>query len=315
MKTALFSVLALVAFAANSVLCRLALGRHLIDAASFTSVRLLAGAAMLLLLRRVLAVSSASDSSSWRRRGALAAFRPALRAEGGAAPVPEERAPYAGNWPAAAMLFAYAAAFSFAYVTLPTATGALLLFGAVQLTMLLHTLVKGHRLHALEWTGLVLAFTGFLYLVLPGITAPSFAGFALMTIAGAAWGFYTLLGRSSQNPLADTAGNFLRTLPMLGLLFPFAWLGGHASAAGILWAVLSGAVTSGLGYTVWYFALRNLTATRAAAMQLAVPVLAAFGGVAFLGESITLRMTLAAALVLGGIALVIRARTGAVRRI
>ena len=276
MKTALYSVLALLAFAANSVICRLALGRQLIDAASFTSVRLLAGAAMLLLLHRLLA--------------------------------PRESLRPAGNWPAAAMLFAYAAAFSFAYVTLPTATGALLLFGAVQLTMILSTLAKGHRLHALEWTGLVLAFAGFVYLVLPGLTAPSFAGFALMTVAGAAWGFYTLFGRSSQNPLADTAGNFIRTLPMLGLLLPFAWLGGHASANGVLLAALSGAVTSGIGYTIWYLALRNLTATQAAIMQLSVPVLAAFGGVILLGESITLRMTAAAALVLGGIALVIRAR-------
>ena len=279
MKTALFSVLALLAFAANSVICRLALGRQLIDAASFTSVRLLAGAAMLLLLRRLLA--------------------------------PRESLLPAGNWPAAAMLFAYAAAFSFAYVTLPTATGALLLFGSVQLTMLLATLAKGHRMHALEWTGLVLAFAGFLYLVLPGITAPSFSGFALMTIAGAAWGFYTLLGRTTNNPFADTAGNFLRTIPMLGLLLPFAWLGGHASTPGILWAALSGSVTSGIGYTIWYLALRNLTATQAATMQLAVPVLAAFGGVVLLGESITLRMTLAAALVIGGIALVIRAQTKA----
>ncbi len=277
MKTALFSVLPLLAFAANSVICRLALGRQLIDAASFTSVRLLAGAAMLLLLRRLLA--------------------------------PRESLRPAGNWPAATMLFAYAAAFSFAYVTLPTATGALLLFGAVQLTMILSTLAQGHRLHALEWTGLGIAFTGFLYLVLPGLTAPSFAGFALMTTAGIAWGFYTLIGRGSQNPLADTAGNFVRTLPMLGLLFPFAWLGGHASTPGILWAVLSGAVTSGIGYTIWYLALRNLSAPQAATLQLSVPVLAAFGGVVLLGESITLRMTLASILVLGGIALVIRARS------
>lgn len=283
MKPALFSVLALLAFAANSVICRLALGRHLIDAASFTSVRLLAGAVVLLLLRRLLA--------------------------------PRESLRPAGNWPAAAMLFAYAAAFSFAYVTLPTATGALLLFGAVQLTMILSTLAKGHRMHALEWTGLAFAFSGFVYLVLPGLAAPTFAGFALMTTAGIAWGFYTLFGRGSQNPLADTAGNFIRTLPMLGLLLPFAWLGGHTSANGILLATLSGAVTSGIGYTIWYLALRNLTATQAATMQLAVPVLAAFGGVVLLGESITLRMSIAAALVLGGIALVIRARTGAVRRI
>lgn len=276
MKTALLSILALCAFAANSVICRLALGRHLIDAASFTAVRLLAGAATLLLIHRLIA-----PRGPWRP---------------------------AGSWTAAALLFVYAAPFSFAYLTLSTATGALLLFGSVQLTMFLAAVAQGHRLRRLEWIGLGVAGAGLLYLVLPGLATPSFAGFCLMTVAGSAWGFYTLRGRASVDPVADTAGNFIRTLPMLGLLLPFVWLGGQASVAGIIWAVLSGAVTSGVGYTIWYFALRNLTAPQAATMQLSVPVLAALGGVLLLGEALTLRLTLAATLVLGGIALVIRAR-------
>ena len=276
MRTAVFSLLALIGFAANSVICRLALGRHLIDAASFTSVRLLSGALALGLLHRLLAPN-------------------------------ESRRP-AGSWRAALLLFAYAAPFSFAYVTLATGTGALLLFSAVQVTMILAVLFRRHRLQPLEWAGLAVAFAGFLYLVLPGVSAPPVAGSLLMTIAGVAWGGYTLLGQQTKNPVADTAGNFARTLPLLTLLVPFSYLAGHASTPGILLAVLSGAVTSGVGYTLWYFALRGLTATQAATIQLFAPVLAAFGGIFLLGETLTLRLTLAGALVLGGIALVVRGR-------
>ena len=276
MRTAVFSLLALIGFAANSVICRLALGRQLIDAALFTSVRLLSGALALVLLHRLLA--------------------------------PNETRRPAGSWRAALMLFAYAASFSFAYVTLAAGTGALILFTAVQATMILAVLFRRHRLQSLEWTGLAVAFAGFLYLVLPGVSAPTYSGSILMTVAGVAWGCYTLLGQQTKNPVADTAGNFIRTVPMLVVLLPFMFVAGHCSTPGFMLAVLSGAVTSGVGYTIWYIALRGLTALQAATIQLFAPVLAAFGGILLLGESLSLRLAIAGTLVLGGIAIVVRGR-------
>jgi len=275
-KTLVFTTLALIAFAANSVLCRLALGERVIDAAGFTSVRLLSGA---LVLSCILKVSDKKSGSSAR-----------------------------GSWSAACMLFIYAVTFSFAYLTLNTGTGALILFGSVQITMILWSLFSGNRLLPIEWLGVIVAFSGIVYLVLPGVTAPSFIGFSLMTAAGIAWGLYTLKGRGSTNPLSDTSYNFLRSIPFVIVLGLFFFRNLHISHEGIILAAISGSITSGIGYTLWYIALRGISATQAAVVQLSVPVIAGFGGVVFVSEQISLRLSLSALLTLGGILMVILGR-------
>ena len=272
-KTIFFTVLALIAFAANSVLCRSALGENLIDPASFTSIRLLSGGVMLMV---ILQFNRKNKSSSTK-----------------------------GSWLASIMLFLYAAAFSFAYITLDTGTGALILFAAVQITMILVSIVSGNKLHATEWIGLTIAFIGFVYLILPGITTPSAAGFSLMTIAGIAWGFYTIKGQGSKNPLFDTAYNFSRSILFILILMIITFQFSHVSSKGILLAMISGGITSGIGYTVWYVALGGLSITQAAVVQLSVPVIASLGGVVFVSEQITLRYILASLLILGGILIVV----------
>jgi drug/metabolite transporter (DMT)-like permease len=274
--TALYTALTMVAFASNSLLNRLALGGESIDAVSYTSIRLISGALMLWLI------------SSLQKNSAVPKIR--------------------GSWISASMLFLYAIAFSFAYLSLNAGTGALILFGTVQVTMILAALRSGERPQLLEWLGLLLALGGLVYLVLPGLEAPSLLGSALMTVAGIAWGVYSLRGRGTGSPLADTTGNFIRAVPLI-LAVRLITLGDvHLSQPGILLAVLSGAVASGLGYVIWYAALSGLTATRAAIVQLSVPVLAAWGGVVFLAEDISLRLILAGAFILGGIALAIWGR-------
>jgi drug/metabolite transporter (DMT)-like permease len=276
MKTFSYTVFALVAFAFNSILCRLALGAEAIDAASFTLIRLISGAVTLV------AISLFFDRKESN----------------------EKR----GNWFSAFFLFAYAVCFSFAYVNLTTGTGALVLFGSVQATMIFVALLKGERPKILEWLGLIFALGGLIYLVFPGLSSPPFFSSALMAIAGIAWGFYTLRGKGSTNPLADTTGNFVRAVPMVILLsLPFIYQI-HLSPRGILLAVLSGAIASGIGYSVWYAALKFHTATRAAILQLSVPALAATGGVIFLAETVSLRLLLATILILGGISLAILGR-------
>jgi len=275
-KTLFFSALALIAFAANSVLCRLALGDESIDAAGFTIIRLLSGAVVLSV---ILTFSTNKNRSRSR-----------------------------GSWPASIMLFVYAITFSFAYISLATGTGALILFAAVQITMILMALISGYRLHVSEWLGLALAFFGFVYLVLPGVTAPPLLSFTLMTIAGIAWGLYTLKGKDSANPLADTAYNFLRTTPLVIILAIITLQNLHLSLEGIILAASSGAIASGIGYTLWYIALAGLSATQAAVIQLLVPIIAAFGGVIFVSEAITFRLSLAAGLILGGVLLVVLGR-------
>jgi drug/metabolite transporter (DMT)-like permease len=275
-KTSTFTVLALIAFAANSVLCRLALGENTIDAASFTSIRLLSGALVLLV---ILGFNHKKNSPSTK-----------------------------GSWPASLMLFSYALAFSFAFTTLDTATGSLILFSSVQITMILLSLVAGDRLHLVEWLGVTVAFIGFLYLVLPGVTAPSVTGLFLMTVAGVSWAVYTLKGRGSVNPLSDTAYNFARTIPLVVALIALTFRKAQLSSEGTLLAAISGGLTSGIGYTIWYLALGGLSATQAAVVQLSVPVLAALGGVIFLSEQISLRLALSAVLILGGILTVILGR-------
>lgn len=273
LKTLFTTGFALIAFAANSILCRLALGDLAIDAAGFTIIRLSSGAIVLFVILVV-----------FNRKGSP---------------------PAKGSWISSSMLFIYAAAFSFAYVTLDTGTGALILFGAVQLTMIIAAVISGDKLHLLEWVGVVIAFTGFVYLVIPNVTTPSFTGFILMALAGIAWGFYTIRGKGSKNPLADTTQNFARTLPFIAMLALLTINDIHLSQKGVLLAVFSGGAASGIGYTIWYTALRGLSTTQAAVVQLFVPVLAALGGVMFVSEIISIRLALSALMILGGIALII----------
>jgi drug/metabolite transporter (DMT)-like permease len=213
-----------------------------------------------------------------------------------------------GSWTASFMLFLYAISFSYAYISLDTGTGALILFGSVQITMILLSLISGTRLHFTEWTGVTIAFAGFVYLILPGVTTPSTTGFLLMTVAGIAWGTYTLHGRGSKNPLMDTAYNFFRTTPLVILLAITTINTTNYSSEGIFLALLSGGITSGIGYTIWYIALGGLSSTQAAVLQLSVPVIAAMGGVIFVSEAITFRLTVSATMVLGGILMVVSGR-------
>ena len=270
-RTLVLTSLAMLAFAGNSLLCRFALKHTAIDPASFTTIRLFSGAVTLWLVARA-------------RRGTPA---------GG------------GNWLSALALFAYAAGFSFAYVSLPAATGALLLFGAVQATMIGHGIRAGERLGRMQLVGLMLACAGLVGLLLPGLSAPPLAGSVFMLGAGLAWGIYSLRGKAAGNPLRVTAGNFLRAAPIAAALSVFMMNGAALDHAGIGYAVLSGALASGIGYAVWYAALPALKATQAAIVQLSVPVIAALGGILFLGEPLTLRLALTSAAILGGIALVI----------
>lgn len=273
--TALAASAAVLAFAGNSILCRLALGRGSIDAATFSLVRF-GSAALMLPLVLVLT-------------------------EG-------PRARLAGSWTSALVLFAYAVPFSYAYLTLSAGTGALLLFGSVQATMMTTALMSGERPTWGQWLGLIVAFGGLVYLVRPGLTAPPVAGSALMIGAGVFWGTYSLLGRGSVRPLAHTAGNVVRVSPLLVL----AWLADrphwHLTGKGLAIGTLAGTVTTGLGYVVWYAALRRLSATRASIVQITVPVLAAAGGVVLMGELVTLRLLLSAAMVLGGVSLTLAGR-------
>ena len=270
-RTIALTVLAMIAFAANSLLCRAALKHTGIDAASFTSIRLVSGALMLWLLMRL-------------RRGTHAG---------------------AGNWWSAATLFAYAAGFSFAYISLPAATGALLLFGAVQATMIGHGLWTGERLQRLQLVGLTLALAGLVGLLLPGLSAPPLTGSLLMLGAGIAWGIYSLRGKGAGDPTQVTAGNFLRVVPITAVLSLLMLDRVSPDLAGVAYAVASGALASGMGYAIWYTALPALKATHAAIVQLSVPVIAALGGIIFLSEPLSIRLVLASAAILGGIALVI----------
>ncbi|WP_432729553.1 DMT family transporter [Variovorax sp. W6] len=286
LRTILLTAVAMLAFAANSLLCRLALQRKGIDPASFGSVRLVAGALMLGLIVRFRAQAPASSALSAR-----------------------------ADWLAAVMLFGYVAFFSFAYLSLPAGTGALILFGAVQLTMFGVGLRSGsERFGALAWLGFAMAAGGLVYLVSPGIAAPPLLGAVLMAVAGVAWGVYSLRGRGVADPLAATARNFTRAVPLALALSLVFVASAHADATGLVLAVASGALTSGLGYVVWYAALGRLGAMRAATVQLSVPLLAAFGGVLFLSEAITPRLAAASVAILGGIALVLSQKSRSVAR-
>lgn len=277
---------ALLAFAFNSILCRLALRGAEADAAGFTIVRLAAGAITLLVITIISGVS---------RRGSTQV--PLLRA-----------GVRNGSWVAALWLAAYAICFSLAYLGLTAGTGALILFGSVQLTMLAVAIAKGERPPLVEWLGIGVAIGGLVYLVLPGLAAAPLNTSLLMAVAGASWGLYTLRGKKSSEPLADTTGNFVRALvavPVLALIF---WSSLHLSPLGALLAILSGAVASGIGYSVWYAALKHHTAARAAVLQLSVPVIAAVLGIFFLAETANIRLVISGALILGGTGLTIVGR-------
>jgi len=278
-KTVTLTLLALVAFASNSLLTRLALGTHQIDAAGFTAIRLGAGAVMLVAL-------VVAQTKSWS----------AMKGSGVAGPL---------------ALFAYAAPFSFAYLRIGAAVGALILFGVVQLTMIGYGIARGERPTATMWLGLVLAAAGLALLTVPSVTRPDPLGVLLMAVAGVAWAVYTLVGRGTSNPLAANARSFLWSAPLAIALVVYVMLSRRdapPSGQGIALALVSGAVTSGLGYAIWYRALPSLTVTQAAVAQLSVPVIAALGAVAVLGEAVSSRLVVAGVLVLSGVGLVLSAR-------
>lgn len=272
MKPFLLTILAMLAFAANSILCRMALGGQLIDAASFTFIRLISGAiflGLILFLR---------DSSL--------------------------RNPYI-DFKASLSLFLYAICFSFAYLELSTGTGALILFGTVQITIIVIGVSKGDRPSSAAWTGIALACSGLAYLVSPGISAPSLGGTVLMVTAGLGWGVYTLRGKGVSDPIAVTTWNFLATVPLALVASAIFLPSLELKQSGVLLAVLSGAIASGAGYVIWYAALPFLRPTSAAAVQLSVPMIAAFGGVIFMAEPLSLRLIISSVAILGGLALVI----------
>jgi len=273
-RTLLLTALAMLAFAGNSLLCRAALRDSQIDPASFTALRLLAGALMLWLLL-------------------LLRKRPSVKS---------------GSWYGALALFVYAAAFSYAYLHLDAGAGALLLFGAVQLSMIAWGLTRGERLHRLQVVGLFLAGGGLVALLLPGTSTPAVAASLLMVLSGIAWGAYSLLGRGTPDPLAATAGNFIRTLPITAVLCLLALASLKWDTAGVIYALLSGGLTSGIGYAIWYAALPGLAAIQAASVQLSVPLITALAGSLLLGETLTGRLLISGLAILGGIALVLRVK-------
>lgn len=271
LRLLLLSTITMLAFAANSILCRVALAEDHIGAASFTLIRIASGAVFLALLLLI-------RTRSYR---------------------------LGGSWLSGAALFGYAAAFSFAYISLSAATGALLLFAAVQATMITYGLWSGERLSARQFIGIAVAFAGLVWLMLPGIEAPPLLGAVIMIGSGVCWGVYSLLGRQVSEPTIATAGNFIRAIPFALLLFLLLGNGENTSSLGLVYAVASGALASGLGYALWYLVLPQLPATSAATIQLSVPIIAALGGVLLLDEAVTLRFALASLAVLGGICLFI----------
>lgn len=270
-RTITLTSVAMLAFAGNSILCRLALKATTIDAASFTTIRLASAALMLWVIL-------------------------VLLGKGGK---------ISGNWPSALALFVYAAGFSFAYISLKAGTGALLLFGSVQTSMIGFGLWRGEKFNVLQIGGFLLAITGLVVLVFPGLSAPPIVSSSLMVLAGVAWGIYSLRGRGAGDPTMMTAGNFIRTLPMAAILTLATSSQMQIDIKGTLLAIASGAITSGIGYAIWYSALPSLKATQAATVQLSVPVLAAMGGVILIGEPLSLQLVLASMAILAGVSLVI----------
>jgi drug/metabolite transporter (DMT)-like permease len=282
LRTIIATTMVMIAFAANSILCRLALGSADIDATGFTAIRLVSGAISLL------AISLLSG-----RRRTLSSR---------------------GTWTSGTALFLYAIAFSLAYLRLDAGTGALILFAMVQAGMTVWGIAKGERPTAVQWVGFVLALGGLLYLVSPGLSAPPPLGAALMATAGVAWGIYSLRGRSMADPVVTTTDNFVRSVPLVLIAAALFFRNIDLSFRGAVLAVLSGSVASALGYVIWYAVLRELSATRAASVQLTVPAIAAIGGVVFLGEIISVRLVASSTLILGGVGLTFTGRTRRAQR-
>ena len=278
-RIAALTALTMLAFAGNSLLCRVALKETSIDPASFVTIRLISGAVVLWIVVRLLE----------RSRGVQAG---------------------AGNWLSAFALFAYAAGFSFAYLSLTAGMGALLLFGTVQATMIGYGVWAGERLRTWELAGLALALGGLVGLLLPGLAAPPVLGATLMVVAGVAWGVYSIRGKRGGDPTQVTAGNFLRTIPFAVALSLVTLDRAKLDGAGVAYAIASGALASGIGYAIWYAVLPALKASLSATVQLSVPPIAAVGGILFLGETVSLRLVLASIATLGGIGLVIWAKRG-----
>jgi len=290
----ILTLLAMIAFASNSLLCRAALKESSIDPATFTFVRIFSGALALWLLLKIQRLLRAEGTAS-----------PLVETFSGSSLVTFHFSLQKGSWPSALALFIYAAGFSFAYLNLSAGTGALLLFGAVQATMILWGLHKGERLNTIQTVGFIVAITGLVVLVFPGLSAPPLIGSILMLGAGVGWGIYSLRGRGERNPASVTTGNFVRAVPFAAALSIIFFPSANYNLAGFTYAITSGAVTSGLGYVIWYTALPGLKTAGAATVQLSVPVLAATGGILLLGEPITVRYVLASVAVLGGIGLVV----------
>lgn len=276
LRTIILTTVAMIAFAANSVLCRQALGEGHIDAASFTSLRMISGAVTLLVILLLRRSPRAATTASWK---------------------------------SALMLFLYMAFFSFAYISLGAGTGALLLFGAVQLTMFSVALFRGEHFSLVSWVGLIAAIGGLVYLVSPGVSAPDLSGAAMMLVSGVAWGVYSLMGKGGKDPLEATARNFIYCIPLVLIVSAVFWGDMQVAPKGFFLAIASGALASGCGYVLWYAVLPHLTATRAATVQLTVPAIAALGGILFLAEPISDRMLIASAATLGGVALVLTQRS------
>lgn len=272
MRIFLLTTITMIAFGANSIFGRVALEGDAIDPSNYTFIRLLSGAIMLAIL---VGLSSGASLQNLKR----------------------------GNLASAFCLFAYAAAFSFSYVNIETGVGALILFACVQATMIGWSLFKGDRPSLFEWLGIIVAFGAFVWLVSPGLEAPDPLAAALMAISGIAWGAYSLRGKSASDPLKATAGNFILSVPMGLALLLFSLSNSQLSGYGVVLAIASGAITSGMGYALWYRVLPQLTATRASIVQLTVPVVAGIGGLLFLSEPLTFRFVLASALILGGVAI------------
>lgn len=285
LTTFVFTLSALISFAANSVLARLALINNNIDAISFTIIRLLSGAVMLFLLLKTRSLTSQNHRNNTLQPRTIK-----------------------GSWLSAFMLFIYAAGFSTAYVSLETGTGALILFSSVQISIIVRNLIMKEPLNKQEWLGMSFALIGFVLLVLPNLSIPSLKGFVLMTISGIAWALYTLRGRICHDPLSDTAGNFIKSLPFCIILIFFIFnnrdIYFQITSYGLILSVISGAITSGLGYALWYVALRNLTPIQAGISQLTVPIIAAFGGGIFLSEMVNTAFIFSSCMILGGILLI-----------
>jgi drug/metabolite transporter (DMT)-like permease len=270
MKVLVLTTVTLLAFAANSLFCRMALGGMLIDPISFTTIRLISGALALMVITKLVVEPNSERHTK-------------------------------SSWVSGFALFAYAAAFSWAYLSLSTGMGALILFGSVQVTMIGAALRSGERLGIGQWLGSIVAICGLVYLVFPGIMAPDPLGAVLMSLSGVAWGIYSIRGRGVSAPVAVTSGNFLRATPFAILTGALALSGARFEMTGVLLAVISGVVTSGLGYVLWYKTLPSLTTAQASLVQLVVPVIAAMAGVAFLSEILSMRLVAASALILGGV--------------